>query len=145
MVLKLRFATEADAEQLLEWRNDPLSRRNARNTGIISWSTHTEWLRESLASASRKVFVAEKDNRAVGTCRLDYSDSSCELSWIVAPEHRGQGIGKAMVQLLIEQAGSPTLIAEIRVENEPSMRIARGLTFAITGYRNGFGVWKLSK
>ncbi len=114
-----------DAERLFAWRNDPDSRANSRNEDEIRWSDHLQWLRRVLAGDSVLLYVAEESGVALGTCRVD---ADGELSWTVAPEHRGKGHGKEMVRLVAEAANCP-LMAEIKSSNLASLRIVGELGF----------------
>ena len=66
---------------------------------------------------------AEENRLPVGTIRAYYSQGEHELSWAVAPNARGRGLGKRMVALLANQITDP-IRAEIKADNEASMRIA---------------------
>jgi RimJ/RimL family protein N-acetyltransferase len=114
-----------DAERLFAWRNDPDSRANSRNEDDILWSDHLQWLSRVFASESVLLYVAEENGIPLGTCRVD---ADGELSWTVAPEHRGKGHGKEMVRLLAE-AANRHLVAEIKSSNLASLRIVQELGF----------------
>jgi RimJ/RimL family protein N-acetyltransferase len=138
----LRRATEADAQRLFDWRNDPATRGNSRSMAPVSWADHVRWLTASLTNSARELLVAERQGEAVGTVRLDYSDTDCEISWTVAPERRGHGIGKEMIGLAIGNARVAKLRAEIKLDNEPSQRIVRSLGFVESERRSDLAVWR---
>lgn len=141
----LRQATEADAQILFEWRNDPLSRKNSRNTEPVPWESHIHWLATSLTNPERDLLIAECDGEPVGTIRLDYSSTDCELSWTVAPDRRRQGFAKEMVSLAIRKARVATLKAEIKFDNEPSQRVARALGFIEGQHHDGLAIWNYTR
>lgn len=58
-----------------------------------------------------------------GFCRADHSDGVAELSWTVAPERRGKGVGSRMVSLAASQIDGP-IRAEVKAGNEASRKIA---------------------
>ena len=126
MTLKVRPATIQDAELLFGWRNDPQTRANSINTGDAPWEGHLHWLRASLKNPDRQLLVAERDGVPVGTVRIDGGD---ELSWTVAPEHRGVGLGSEIVALVAKRGDR----AQIKCDNFASQRIAK---------RAGFVLWK---
>lgn len=121
--LRFRPVTMADADLLLAWRNDPETREQSRNTSIVERDGHIAWLKASLSNPTRKLSIAEIDGRPVGTIRTDTSGGVCELSWTVAPQARGKGIGKAMVKAIADEIDIPVR-SEIRANNEASKRIA---------------------
>jgi RimJ/RimL family protein N-acetyltransferase len=141
----LRVATETDAQKLFDWRNDPLTRANSIEMSPVPWDDHIRWLAASLTRADRELLIAERDRESVGTVRLDYSDADCELSWTVAPEWRQQSIGKQMVGMAIRRARKALLKAEIKLDNEPSRRIARALGFSEGRHRNGLATWSYTR
>jgi RimJ/RimL family protein N-acetyltransferase len=141
----LRPATKVDAQKLFDWRNDPLTRGNSLNSAPLSWKHHIQWLTASLTSPDRDLLIAECQGKAVGTIRLDYSDIDCQLSWTVAPEWRQRGIGRRMVEMAVRRARIATLKAEIKMDNEPSLRIVRALGFSECERGDGLTVWKYTR
>jgi RimJ/RimL family protein N-acetyltransferase len=128
--LNLRPATAGDAETLLHWRNDSETRRWSRQGSETSPAEHAMWLADSLANASRRLWIAEIDGTAVGTVRADWTAGGIELSWTVAPERRGQGIATTMVRLA-RQSLPGRVYAYVKMGNQASVHIAvsAGLQF----------------
>lgn len=143
--MRLRAATTFDAQQLLAWRNDPATRNNSFTTEVVSLDSHTRWLGQVLNDVRRELLVAELDDEAVGTVRLDYADDHCELSWTVAPECRQRGFGRRMVALAIDRASCANLIAKIKSDNRASQQIARVLGFTEVAHEDGQAVWAYTK
>jgi RimJ/RimL family protein N-acetyltransferase len=131
-----------DAELLWRWRNDPDARSSSRNSAPIPFEEHLVWLEATLRSPSQRLYVANSGDDALGTARVDRLDTEIgEISITVAPEHRGQGIGRTLVELAsargANELGLRRVKAEIKAENQASHR-----TFAAAGYadlseRNG--------
>ncbi len=113
----------ADANALFEWRNDPMTRAASHDTSEVQFEDHLVWLENSLANPLRMLFVAEIDGKPVGTVRADQSDGTWELSWTVAPSHRGSGVGKRIVSKLARSITDP-IRAEVKSGNTASIRIA---------------------
>jgi RimJ/RimL family protein N-acetyltransferase len=124
--MKLRPATLQDAALLLEWRNDELTREASINAEPVGWDSHIAWLEASLKNPRRKLLIGETD-RAVGTVRIDYGEET-ELSWTVAPDARGQGVGKAMVMAAMPEG---PVIAHIKRGNIGSQKIAEAAGFSL--------------
>jgi UDP-2,4-diacetamido-2,4,6-trideoxy-beta-L-altropyranose hydrolase len=133
MTLTLRPASQADAQLLFDWRNDPMTRQNSMDTRPVAWSEHLRWLAASLARSDRRLLVAEIDRQRVGTVRLDYVAEHCTLSWTVAPAHRGRGVGQAMVAKAVAEAGVTVVLAAIKEGNMASARIAEACGFSRVG------------
>jgi RimJ/RimL family protein N-acetyltransferase len=142
MQLTLRPATMEDATVLLEWRNDPETRRSSQDADVITLDSHRMWLAGVLQNPARKLLIAENGSTPVGTVRIDHHDTGCELSWTVAPEHRGKGCGKKMVAAAVLLC-SGAVFAKIKADNAASIAIARhiGLSAASTT-RSGLIVWE---
>jgi RimJ/RimL family protein N-acetyltransferase len=133
--MNLRPATIEDAEMLLRWRNDPETRANSFVTAEIDLATHLNWLRQSLGMSGRRIFIGLHEGVPVGTVRTDFGNERIEISWTVAPEVRGQGLGKKMVCDAVEFLNHPpTLFARIKNGNVASEKIARAAGIVFTLY-----------
>ena len=123
-VVALRLAALQDADLLLAWRNDPQTRSASHDNNEIALTQHLSWLTELLGDSSRRLFIAEQGGVAIGSVRADKgADGTTELSWTVAPDARGQGLGRRMLAALLEEICGPVR-AEVKVGNLASMRIA---------------------
>lgn len=141
--LLLRLATERDAETLLAWRNDPITRANSHNTDLVALDTHLAWM-QSLPHRGILLLIAERAGYPpvpCGTLRVDPGDHPV-LSWTVAPSARGYGIGTAMLRMFV--AGTPNVPyrAEIKHDNAPSIRMAQACGFSIAENQDGYAIWE---
>lgn len=145
-MILLRPATLADAELLRAWRNDPEMRKNSFHSSIVGKKEHMLWLRGSLKSKTRRIYIAEapppKNDHPwdfVGEGRLDFNGKTIEFDVEVAPDHRGQGYGGQIILQLIVQARewkpSVPLIAHIKAFNTPSLRAFLRAGFRMRGKR----------
>ncbi len=116
--MEIRPATMDDARRLFDWRNDPLTRAMSNNTDAVEWAGHVAWLERRLSRPEPMLFVAEVRSVPVGTFRVDGD----EISYTIAPEFRGLGYAVEMLRLAAERHGP--LRAEIKPENEASIRAA---------------------
>jgi RimJ/RimL family protein N-acetyltransferase len=121
--LRLRAVTLEDADLLLEWRNDPITRMASQETTEVQRDDHLQWLTNSLQDEKRILLIAEENEVPVGTVRADWDDAGYALSWTVAPDARGRGVGKSMVALFVAQF-TGTVRADVKKENRASARIA---------------------
>lgn len=121
----LRKAVMEDSDLLLMWRNDESTRMNSLNPAPVQADEHALWLDHSLRSADRSLFIVEEFGIAVGTVRIDsLSDGRKDLSWTIAPERRGTGLGKRAVKKIIEEHPDWIFVARIKARNLASIRIA---------------------
>jgi phosphinothricin acetyltransferase len=99
--------------------------------------------------------VAERDGTLVGFAALSPASSRpCyrgvgEVSVYVATDARGSGVGRALLELLVdrsEQAGYWTLTAGVFPENQASLRLHEACGFREVGVRERLGrsagVWR---
>lgn len=134
-MLRLTRAVDADAYALWLWANDPDTRRAAFDRAEIAWEPHRAWLREQLADSRTVVLIGYADDRPVGSIRFDTKDAwaTARLSYVVASEARGAGYGRALVErgveLLRSEHPSTTIRAEVRRDNEASLRVFRRLAW----------------
>jgi RimJ/RimL family protein N-acetyltransferase len=129
----LRLATEADLSELLRWRNDPETRRFRNDPRLIEPDEHAAWLKRRQQSHNR-VYIYEYAGQPAGNITLDVSERGYELGWIIAPEWRGRGIGKAMVIAALATMPSDRRIwCKMREDNVASSRLAESCGFQPCG------------
>lgn len=145
--LTIRPANMEDSGNLFRWRNDPETCKNSLNTNQVELDGHLKWLAASLINPDRTLFIVELDGAPVGTARLDYSgelgERICEMSWTVAPEWRGQSIGKRMAIKTREAIECDRVVAKIRPSNVASQKLAEaiGLKLFERDAGSGFDTW----
>jgi RimJ/RimL family protein N-acetyltransferase len=140
--LSLRPVTMADAQMLLDWRNDPLTRQNSRTSTLVSRTEHETWLARTLASADYIVRIAEASGEPVGVIRADRTAAGWELSWTVAPQARERGHGGRMLKRFAAGLDG-RLTAVIGRNNSASARIAAkaGFVRATSAADQPFEAW----
>lgn len=87
-------------------------------------------------ASSGQVLAADKDGRLAGLMHVLRRDGLIELSWIVNPKYRRQGIGTRMV-VNFARSADWHLYAAIPIENIPAQRIAFTAGFAPTEQSHG--------
>lgn len=108
-----------------------------------SWE---EWDKSHLSSCR---LVALLEGKICGWAALSPVSSRCvysgvaEVSIYIGQEHRGKGIGKALLHELIHQSekeGIWTLQSSIFSENLPSIKLHESCGFRMVGYREKIGL-----
>lgn len=126
-------ATLEDAPVLLSWRNDEATRHASVHTKVIQMEEHKEWLARTLSGAvpGRTLRIALLDGHKLGVIRsdLDPTDGYHELSYTVAPEWRGKGMGKMMVTQYVAQhlANAPCKATILDEGNLASEAVAKAV------------------
>jgi RimJ/RimL family protein N-acetyltransferase len=134
--LTLRLATAADESLLLEWRNDPETRKQSLNDRRIASDVHARWLRTRLSSsADVRIYVAERNGVPVGQARFERQPGGfAEVSISVARTARGQGVGRLLIESASVRAAKELNVGEIvaivKAQNRASLR-----AFASAGYQ----------
>jgi RimJ/RimL family protein N-acetyltransferase len=134
--LTLRPVTPADADLLLTWRNDPQTRAASHHDAQVTPDEHQRWLAAALGNPARQLWIVEENGVPVGTMRADLAAGIHELSWTVAPNARGRGIGKRMVALLASRFPGP-IRAEVREGNPASAAMAESAGLTLQKRENG--------
>ncbi len=102
--LTLRRVTKDDAKLLYEWRNDEETRKQSQSITPVEWDEHAHWIENSLKNPDRILVIAERGGTPVGTCRADVrADGFTEISYTIAPQERGRGLSKPMVQQFVKE------------------------------------------
>jgi RimJ/RimL family protein N-acetyltransferase len=136
--LRVRPVTESDEALLLEWANDRLTRQNAFSSAPISASEHQEWFRRRLGDSDGcRIYIAETlDGVPVGQVRFDHRLADWRISYALAPQFRGQRLGRRLLDLGIRELAraeeGATLVAEVKGSNEASRRVFDSLGFTST-------------
>jgi phosphinothricin acetyltransferase len=137
-MIAIRQATERDLPTLLEIYNHVIR----HTTAVYSYQPHTmdarmEWYASKLKDGY-PVFVAEAAGQVVGFSSYGPFRAwpaykyTIENSVYVAEGQRGKGIGKLLIQPLIDDArrhGYHAIIASIDASNESSLRLHRSFGF----------------
>jgi RimJ/RimL family protein N-acetyltransferase len=90
-----------------------------------------QWWLASLKNPDRTILVLENESgEGLGSLRKDkLPTGEIELSWMIAPEHRGKGLGSSMLLLGIHGT-TGRFIARIKPENTASCRMVEKLGFS---------------
>ena len=145
--LDLRPATLRDADLLLAWANDPTVRAASFRTGRIDPAGHRAWLAERLASPTTRLLIGCLGQDPIGQVRLERgADGEVEIGISVAPERRGQGLGRALLAAGLEAGRRDAtldvraFLARVRTDNAASEALFRGAGFHLRGSGSCEGV-----
>lgn len=103
------------------------------------------WTEQSFAEALQQdvlFIVVLKENAIVGYCGMYCSFEEGEITNVaVMPKEQGCGLGRKMMEYLLEQArerGIRRIILEVRISNENAIHLYESLGFHNCGIRKGF-------
>lgn len=153
-MITIRRATEADLPAILAIYNDAI----LHTTAVYDYTPHTLAMRQSWLAAKQAdglpVFVADDAGAVVGFSSLGPFRAwaaykyTVENSIYIAPDRRGQGIGKLLLPPLIAAATAMdmhAIIAGVDAQNIASYKLHRAFGFEEVahfrevGYK--FGRW----
>jgi N-acetylneuraminate synthase len=134
-------ATEADARQVMDWRNDPETLRQSLHTAPKRWPDFlAEFRAEYCHDARWPPLFGAVEGRRVGFVRLrrcadpeKRNRAAVEIGVNVAPSERGRGIGEALIRAAAEYArgqGADVVVAEIKPGNPRSVAAFERAGFA---------------
>lgn len=136
--ITLRPATMQDAPLLLNLRNDPEAIRFSVTGRGVTPAEHQAWLAARLDDPDTRLWVAEDVGTVVGQVRVDLESGVGTVSIGIAPDHRGRGVGQAVLQsMVVEMERDPRatrLRALVHPENGASVR-----AFEAVGFRRRDG------
>ncbi len=144
----IRDAVEADLPAIRDIYNHAVEHTTAIwNEVLIDVDNRRAWM-ELRRAKGFPVLVAERDGKVAGYASygdwraFDGYRHTVEHSVYVDKDCRGAGIGKLLLQALIEHAranGKHVMIAAIEAENTPSIRLHETLGFRMVGIHKEVG------
>lgn len=152
--MQIRDATLADAEGIMTIYNHAVAQTTAIwNDTLVDAENRRQWMTDRRAIGC-PVLVATDTQAVLGYASFgpwrafDGFRHTVEHSVYVHPDCHGRGIGKALMQTLIERARSlnkHVMVAAIEAGNTPSIRLHQQLGFEQTGLMpqvgTKFGRW----
>ena len=135
--MHIRLATIADAQDIMNWRNDVISRRMFFNSDEVSFSEHYGWFNSSLESNTSELFIGTQNDEKIGVCRFDILEENqlAEVSINLNPTKRGKHLSKCFLKLSMEKFFKNhnfSVKARIKKENLASISLFEGLGFKKT-------------
>ena len=135
--VRMRYANLKDEDWLFELANDRVTRLNSFSTAPISPKTHRDWFHKKLRDVENCCFYVMENSIGVriGQVRFEKNiNQSWELSYAIAAEFRGIGLGKRMLKLAIEELrserGYVDVYGHVKPENVASQKIFKSLGLA---------------
>lgn len=129
----LRPAVEADRERLLAWRNDPEAVATSGSGRPVERAEHDRWFAALLTGGASRLWIAERAGLPVGQVRVDVRTGIGTVSIAVDRDHRGQGLGGAMLAALERRLQADAQVVELHAFVRPDNAPSRAL-FAGAGY-----------
>jgi len=135
MPLQVRLAKVEDETLLLDWVNDPVTRRNAFSPELIAEATHRDWFRARLRDLeSCHLYIVEtEEGIPVGQVRFDRMDEEWTIDYALAAHFRGRGLGRRVMEVALrklrEDEPGVSVLGQVKATNQPSCRVFESLGF----------------
>ncbi|MBQ9871119.1 MAG: GNAT family N-acetyltransferase [Eubacterium sp.] len=138
MMVFLRRVQMEDMDLIYEWANDPVTRANSFQKETIPYEVHQQWFQGVMRDPEVILYILMDEQIPVGQIRIRVEGDTGEISYSIAPEHRGKGYGRKLLSLAEESirrdaASVKKLIARVKPENAVS-----GYLFETEGFRKQY-------
>ena len=101
---KLKNASEIDKFFLFKLVNDPDVIKNSLSNKMITFKEHTEWFNKTKKNKNSKIYIFKSLYHNLGQVRFDkISNDKTFITYSVANEFRGMGIGYKMLKLALKK------------------------------------------
>lgn len=138
----MRLAVKSDLPAIVAIYNSTVStRQSTADTVEVSVDSREEWFRQHTPD-KRPLMVHEQDGRIIAWVSFQsfYGrpayDHTAEISIYISPEHRGKGLGKALLGEALSMPPSlniRTVVGFVFSHNEPSIRLLKSCGFESWG------------
>jgi len=132
--IDFRNATQADAELVFNWSNDPLVRQQSFKTEPIVWENHLSWFTKKLSSANDLLLIVEVNNLPAGFVRFENIADKCTIGILIAADFRGLGLAAKVISKATDvffKAHKKTVYAYIKASNVASKKSFEKAGYAV--------------
>jgi len=143
---------EAQLEDMLlyfNWANDPLVRKFAFQTDLISFECHRQWFEKKLKSDETILCLCYSNENSVGQVRFDKVEEGLYIDISIDPAYRGKGYGKSVLDRSIDYVfykyGFHNFISEVKEENVASINLFLSVGFILVEKKEGVLCFRLRK
>jgi len=117
-------STYQDALLLFNWVNDKTVRQNSLSSESITFQNHINWFETKMKDENCKIYILTdlyKSN--IGQIRVEMKDEYYEIDYTISEQYRGNGFGNKIINLLQVKLGNINLLARVKNNNIPSIKI----------------------
>ena len=141
--IKARLANDDDCEEILIWRNDPLTRKSFFNSDLVKKSEHSKWFANVQESNNSLIVILTLSQERIGMVRYDSAVKSTLVSINTNPMKRGMGNSS---QILVHSEVFlknniyffPLLVANILKDNELSIKVFKRAGYQLESENNNY-------
>lgn len=133
--IKIEKASELDAKEVYLLSITPEVRKNSKNSKLFSYEQHLLWFEDILKDESN-LFLLIKQNKTsnfLGQVRFQLINNSVIISISFTNDLKGKKVSKLILieslKLAKEKFGKRPVIAEVKQNNTPSIKLFESLNF----------------
>ena len=142
--IKIGDSNETYSKLIWIWRNDKKTREMSKNQELISWEDHKSWFKNALKNNNKIILMGFYDEKPVGVIFLNLiqgSNNDYLIGINVSPQHRGKGIGNAILKKTIKKIKNDyplikRLYAHVRKDNNASYFLFKNIGFSLKNSNN---------
>lgn len=133
IAFEIAFPNEQDAKQVMEWRNDPMTRAMSFHQEYKTWDRfYPEFKTRYFFTPELPPLFVLSNGQRIGFLAFEPVPhpsgmaQCCEISIQIDPNFRGKGLGSAALKIIhpwILSRGYQTILAEVKVENVASQKM----------------------
>ena len=117
-ILDIRLYKDEDLLDILEWRNEKVTRKFSKNTKIINKKQHSTWIKNFLSNKDNQLYLVTLNETKVGMIRIDsIKNKNYLISINFNPIYRGLGLSKLSLIKVLKFQKNKKLIADIHKDN----------------------------
>lgn len=141
--ISFRLATEADAENIVRWRNQSFIKRNFIIQTDLTVEGHLNWMKEKVMTGQVVQFIIleNETGNAIGSVYLrdiDYDEGLAEYGIFIGEKSsQGKGYGSEACRMACEYARDELklkkLILRLKDFNIPALKSYENAGFVLTG------------
>lgn len=129
--LMVRKAGPRDCLLYWHWANDPEVRKSAFHSEQISWDVHQKWFHKMIQQRDVEMFVMESAMGPVGQVRFESNTDGKIISYSVARQFRGMGLGIELLKRAMSESSKSEMIfiGDVKKTNLASLKTFQKLGF----------------
>ncbi|QDC47517.1 GNAT family N-acetyltransferase [Candidatus Methylopumilus universalis] len=136
MDIKIQKATTEDFDEILNWRNDDLSRLMSRSQERVSIEEQHKWFDSYLTGNKITIYMGYWSEKKIGVCYFNFDEESkmSEVSININPNFRGLGLSRQFLMNALSafrKINTSLIRAVVKKSNKPSISIFKTCDFTL--------------
>ncbi len=146
--LLFRGIDETDAKEIVLWRSDPKVYQYFKSPHKITLEEHLNWYNNSYLHNDNRydwICVEKESLKKIGVFGLTKQNDIAEISYLLSSEAQHKGFASEGIIRLVRHAAETwdikMVIAEIHINNLPSIAVVQKLGFCMISESEDFSIY----